>query len=1213
MSGFSFGAPSTTVAPTSTGGGFTFGGSAPTASVAAGGSVNNTGSTSFSFGAPASANTSASANVNNTASSTTTPVAATSTTTGVGTPPNATATVPIFEDTFPFLSIHHQIETILNSIHDYTSSDYGYNDANGHNDISILGQELQHLLSNTNASISGTHSANSTFGHLLSNPLQALQSKIQSSPNMTLRQQLQSQPCFQFPPSTDSRPHDAPTSIPPSMLHHIFQLSSNLQISEMDAASLYSVIRSSHTPNTPLQQHLIGSNTTSWFKERHLRPNSLLSYGFIDGVIQNAKDNGTYIQHLQQQQQQFHNNEEEEELLKLAMDLYFTERTSCLQTLLLLIQHRVSVYTTLLQNQQTNDITINLGTQLILESTDSLLNANLITHLISFIREMTKKNDEVEKKICFALDQTKQHQQSQNQQQTQQQSNWQSNQLPEISDVDYAMYEFTFRQRQLASQCLFYLTYHTQCNSSEITSLIDIVQDLTNGTIGSGLPILDAIRDVPDPYTLLWGNRHDGKESTTNQHNHAMQGISMTTPQQRKVEKGRVAWEHELKSSLMSAKGLMNATITSMRSDFSGQMAYYATPLRSIGNESITGSSMDDVGNGEKRSRAVIVGGGKPQLLHCVSTLILSIMCSLDMQNTLMDRNTHCPNDFGKGNALFPPQLLHEHPTEIHGDIESINERLDPKSEHYSKWKRQDIGGLLSVAYALLLRPSSSIFMSPTKSLRERSSSGGSTSSSSNSLYQIFRSCLEVPALTKSLTFARLSLIPSIGLPSMKSSSAILDNDFTFYISVLSDFTSNYLDAISSFSDLPISRAKWMEYEHQELQMQQIQEEQRRQLGAWSGQRYQEVEVPSEVDIFKRPDCIDDIIAMAVSVCSVYPECAYRFWSIHEKNVEYDDGRDDEHVVELQPSKIIRKLYASQGKDKSLLPVYLSFLEAISLCGSQYDESHTMNGANAVHELMSNPNINSSSTYGDESHINWEYILNSIRLYTNELNPEPVEDTTNDSWRSSGNQYDQTDTDDNQGYYYGIDSTSNYNPNNSDKATKSASKSSQRMERGLDEFSSRILLSFLSLISQVTFKSDVARKAIMAIRLPVPGSKRLIAVEDDVLSILFSLLVTPISSELRGMTLCAISNLIRCPPLKTLSNEEQKIYEDLVLRCWSMIEKTQILPTRKLSQYPLSSEVTYSNPYFSSSNNNQEVSLWWKRLCVDYSYFSSNLFTIYLA
>lgn len=44
---------------------------------------------------------------------------------------------------------------------------------------------------------------------------------------------------------------------------------------------------------------------------------------------------------------------------------------------------------------------------------------------------------------------------------------------------------------------------------------------------------------------------------------------------------------------------------------------------------------------------------GKPQSMQCVSTLILSILCALDTSNSLVDRNTHAFNKFGRVSSLY--------------------------------------------------------------------------------------------------------------------------------------------------------------------------------------------------------------------------------------------------------------------------------------------------------------------------------------------------------------------------------------------------------------------------------------------------------------------------------------------------------------------------------------------------------------------------------
>ena len=1257
--GFSFGttasttpSPATTVtpAPATTGGGFSFGASTTTSTASTAPTPTPATSTNSN---PAVAN-----------SNPTFSFAGAPSSSGANGPqttsiPAAVATVPTYESVFPFFGIHTKLEHILNKLHEFstaaTSSTSSSTTTTTTSNLDIhelhfQGQKLIHLLScNTSSSSSSSSSpssnSNETIGQLLCNPLQSIIATCRNSmtgrdqdyvPNMTLRQQLTANPTLQFPSATNNNNIDpkatttTSTQIPPSMLHDIFQLSDQLQIPELHAASLYTVIRSCSCTSQSLEKHLLGDDTTQWFVDRHTRPNRL--HSFMNDVIDYAVQNDTYVgdnggwrssnkskkdsekEDVEMKLSNEHDEKNDPDYIRMAMDLYFTERSKCLQTILLLIQHRVSVYSSSMNansnfqekdndDDDDDDIPQSTTTKMVLESTDQLLQSNLMSNLVALIREMTVKIDETGKKICMALDR-KERTSSNNHQTTQVHPNTafggfgfipptpnstttaaatNINNITQVQDVDYAFYEFAIRQRQIASECLFYLTYHTQCTSNEITTIIDLLQDLTNGKnkkstvvgrgggdhnydgIGSGLPTLDAIRDVPDPYKLSWVSSSSSSSSAN------LMTPSISNPQQQKIAKSRIEWENELATSLTSVRGLTNATITTLHTDFSGRQMNHATPLGTIVEQS---STIDDGQQRQQRQQQgnseIVVDGGLPQLLQCVTTLILSVVCSLDVKNTLIDRSIHGPNSFGVGNALFPPDLYIQNPMDIHENILEINQRLDPNSARFIKWKRKDIAGLLSAAYALFLRPFTTTFTSPQKSPRERSSSSGSSSSSA--VYQMFRSCLQIPTVTKAFTFTRLTLIASLGMPSMRSSSTILDNDFSFYISVLSDFTSQYLDAISSFSELPISRAKWMETELQELQVRQVQENQRRQLNAWSGQTYQEVDIPTEVDIFQRPDCLDDIIALAVSVCSTCPMCANRFWSTCEQIVEsYDGSLPDKYVLELRPSRSLKKLEKMQAKDPSLLPVYLSFLSAIGLFESPYNGSDSINGATAVYDWLSNSTRVSSSptSYRDEFQpINWEYILNAIRWYTQQLNP-PQEESKRDSWSTNKSNSNQPGSDQATGYYYGTEPIGNDELSSRQSSGKSMKPSgtAKNGPKELDAISASTLMSLLTLLSNIAYKSDDARRQILKIRLAVPGNKRFFIDEDDALTILFSLLVTSISSELRGMALNAISNLVRFDKSKLLSEEEKTIDHDVVKRCWELLELSQLVPINKFSQY----------------------------------------------
>jgi hypothetical protein len=109
-------------------------------------------------------------------------------------------------------------------------------------------------------------------------------------------------------------------------------------------------------------------------------------------------------------------------------------------------------------------------------------------------------------------------------------------------------------------------------------------------------------------------------------------------------------------------------------------------------------------------------------------------------------------------------------------------------------------------------------------------------------------------------------------------------------------------------------------------------------------------------------------------------------------------------------------------------------------------------------------------------------------------------------------------------------------------------------------------VAILGLISHVAAKSSVARSEILSIKVAAPGSNDVTSsmvlggIEDDPLTILFSLLTVPIPPNVRGLTFVAIANLIRC---KT-TNESANIGR----RGWDLLEACRILPIGLLSQYP---------------------------------------------
>ena len=154
-------------------------------------------------------------------------------------------------------------------------------------------------------------------------------------------------------------------------------------------------------------------------------------------------------------------------------------------------------------------------------------------------------------------------------------------------------------------------------------------------------------------------------------------------------------------------------------------------------------------------------------------------------------------------------------------DIEAIHSRLDPNNQSVEEaWKRRDIWGLLLVPYALLLRSAALPHLTSPRG----SSSGERSPSRSPRAKRIgnldvkdtFSKCLEAASQLKSLTFGRMSRIPSFGMPSVSvHNSSSRDNhgddssSFDFFVSIFAEFTSQYIDALCSTGNLPITREGW--------------------------------------------------------------------------------------------------------------------------------------------------------------------------------------------------------------------------------------------------------------------------------------------------------------------------------------------------------------------------------------------------------------------
>lgn len=521
------------------------------------------------------------------------------------------------------------------------------------------------------------------------------------------------------------------------------------------------------------------------------------------------------------------------------------------------------------------------------------------------------------------------------------------------------------------------------------------------------------------------------------------------------------------------------------------------------------------------------------------------------------------------------------------------------KTSAHNLWRRQDIVGLIAGAYALLLHPSASALTSPKMSGRSPPvggfSSSRQTSGGGIDIRRNFRSCLEASFTTKSLTFARVVLLPSFGASFLRFSSPSVGNVeaggtvssiFDFYISVMTEFTSRYLDTICAFGELPISRAQWYSDEEKDLQLRRMQEDQRRQFGLAAEQ--QQTSLPTEVDVTKRFDCIDDVVALAVAVCSACPGCAHQFWSILEDTNILETGDEEkkdssaQHMMpyRLFPSRALKKLERVQADDESLLATYLSFLSAVALATSPNNDELS-NGAASVHSLLSSTaDVTLSPITGaSRNRINWSLLFNMILDYANELsraesNGEGTKISSVGIRRSTSGA-DETDGRPSTAYYYGADSNATQGQetsysNQQGKGDSSMSSSvGGRGRKELNEADKFILRSIISLISHVSSGCMQARLEILEINLGAAcGADAFAGAESSsALHILFSLLVCPLPPDVRGLVFAAIANLIRGDHRGKVSDQDKEKIASYGKAAWGLLELSQILPIGLLEQY----------------------------------------------
>lgn len=443
------------------------------------------------------------------------------------------------------------------------------------------------------------------------------------------------------------------------------------------------------------------------------------------------------------------------------------------------------------------------------------------------------------------------------------------------------------------------------------------------------------------------------------------------------------------------------------------------------------------------------------------------------------------------------------------------------------------------------------------------------TSNISFDIESTFQESLIAAPTYKSLTFARTSLLPSFGQSTppkinddkssgfVSSISEVEDDEnltnFEFYSRILAEFTASYFEATTSQEIKLISREKWRADEEVELKLRRQHEEQRAQFSRFHAKGSSGVSNKFSVDFRKRPDCMDDLVALAVDVCALSPPCAMCFWNTTSLDIQIDESMGN---VRLFPSLALRALESLQMEDESLFPSYLSFLAALSLAKPLEYSCSDLNGASMVHTMLM-----PSDSHSDD--INWHYLLEIIQWYIDQLNRSSQDQKGSSSTgystthhNSSSSMFESSayyyDASDDQPQYNSSSKYSTFTRNNQEMDTSMTELDYQtRSKTSLGENHTLGLLSVLALISRIASSSEDARKYLISLRVSSRDDKRY---DDEILTILFTLLTMPVSSDIKGEVFSALSALVK--------ND----YE-AASKGWELLEASQVVPTLLLDQY----------------------------------------------
>lgn len=427
----------------------------------------------------------------------------------------------------------------------------------------------------------------------------------------------------------------------------------------------------------------------------------------------------------------------------------------------------------------------------------------------------------------------------------------------------------------------------------------------------------------------------------------------------------------------------------------------------------------------------------------------------------------------------------------------------------------------MAAAYALALRPVSSVVASP----------GAQSMANFSTIKRTWKACLTAPSDHKSFTFVRLTLMPALRNTTKKDERCDLHE---FLLSVLTEFVSNYLDVVCVSNAIPFSRSKWQDNETERLLIAREEQERNRSFFQSYGGVYEEKHIPTEVDILKRPDCIDDIAAVAVDLCSQGREYAAMFWTSEDFRAE-----DGSMQTRCTASRALKTLEMLQDKDSSLIPTYVSFLAALAI-----------DQPSLVFDLL-----NSNEETGVKITMNWKTLFDTLRWYVRKMSDgyagETKSSTTHETPSVTSN-----------GYYYGVD---DYNLAGNKGATSSASTVQPGIVRleELRETNTAIVLSHLAVITKVASNYARGRTLLATMKLSIEGETT-DQEGDSVLVVLFSLAIAPLSPHVRGAVFATLAALLR---VEGTNAEEEKLIRDLARKGWDLLELSQVVPVFLLDQY----------------------------------------------